>query len=127
MQESWVDIYDRIEKKNTALQTEFSNSPEKLRGVKTSYNKISQATSTKLLSVSEVVDIFVGEKTGTMANQSLNELRYGLEIFISFAGETPFSEITAELVRNFKRVVPQLPKSLSHKKYLHSKSLVEIA
>ena len=126
LQELWVNIDAAIKKKNVELQAEFANSPEKLASLHASYLRANPENQKGKHSVTEVVDVYIQDKGAGVGEQTLNELRTGLDLFIHFIGDTPFNEITEKSVREFKKLVPNTPARISQRENFKSWPLVEI-
>lgn len=77
-------------------------------------------------SVADVIDVFLRDKRARLSDQPLDELRSGLELFRHFMGDEPFNSLTIKKLRDFKKLVPRLPKRISVNKTLKSLPIDEV-
>ncbi len=103
MQKRWFEggMYDH-------LKDEYKHSPGAVSALEAERRLIMGAEDN--VSVSQAVDMFIRDNKGRIEDQSLDELRVGLELFISFADGKSIGQINNDDIREFRELLPQVPK-----------------
>jgi len=93
-----------------ALKLQFSDNPGQQAAIDSDFLLANQERQkNEEHSTATVVDAFIRDSVGRMEEQSLQDLRTGLNLLIHFAGDKPFNRLTkADLIR-FKNLLPRVP------------------
>jgi len=93
-----------------ALKLQFPDNPGQQAAIDSDLLLANQERQkNKEHSTATVVDAFVRDSAGRMEEQSLHDLRAGLNLLIHFAGDKSFKRLTKDDLIHFKNLLPRVP------------------
>ena len=106
-----------------ALKSQFCDNPGQQAAIDSDFLLANQERQkNEDHSAATVVDAFIRDSAGRMEEQSLQDLRTGLNLLIHFAGDKPFNRLSKDDLIRFKNLLPSVPARIHSNKTLANMS-----